>query len=123
MAETLLVIAILAACLGFIRALLYGISSINYQLDDEYLRICVGRLRLRKFPIRDLRAAEVGVRHWVESWGNTLDWATIREKAITVHRRSGLFKRVCFTPDDPQEFVDRIRSHPLYTGSTDGVRP
>ncbi len=122
MAETLLVIAILAACLGFIRALLYGISSINYQIDDEYLRICVGWLRLRKIPIRDIRAAEVGVRHWVESWGNTLDWATIREKAITVHRRSGAFKKVCFTPDDPQEFVDRIRSHPLYTGSTEGVR-
>lgn len=123
MAETLLVIAILAACLGFIRGLLYGISSIHYQLDDEYLRICVGWLRLRKFPIRDIQAAEVGVRHGVESWGNTLDWATIREKAITLHRRSGLFKRVCFTPDDPQEFVERIRSHPLYTGSTEPVRP
>ena len=32
----------MATGLGLIRALLYGISSINYQIDDQYLRICVG---------------------------------------------------------------------------------
>ncbi len=96
----------------------YLISNINYVIDKQYLRIKVGVFAFRKIPISDFKDAQVGVTLGGENWTNTIHMPTIREKGVTLHRRSGLFRRLNITPEDPAEFVERIKSHPQYQSNS-----
>ena len=86
---------------GIVLLSSYAVSKLNYVIDDRYLRLRFGPLRIRKISIDDICDARLGVSHWVEGWANTLNLKTLAAKAITVYRRSGYFKKVCLTPDDP----------------------
>jgi hypothetical protein len=101
-------ILFIAICLGYL------ISSINYVIDEQYLRIRVWAFTFRKISISDFEGAEVGVTIGGENWTNTIYMPTIRKKGVTLHRRSGLFRRLNITPSDPVGFVESIKSHPLY---------
>lgn len=94
--------------------LLYGISRINYHIDNQYLRIRLGRMTFRKFAINDIGDARVWYSHWAESWTNTLYPPTVSKKSVTIYRRTGMFKKVLISPDDPAEFVERIKKHPSF---------
>ncbi len=100
--------------IAIIVFLFYGISSLNYLLDDHYLRIRLGPLPFRKFAIYDISDARVGFSHWTESWTNTIYPPAISRKCVTIYRKSGIFKRVLITPDDPAAFVERIKMHPRF---------
>ena len=91
-----------------------GISSINYVIDEAYLRIRVGKVAFRKIPIEDFDEVEVGVTIGGENWTNTLHMPTIREKGVTLYRRTGLFRRLIITPGDPDGFVTDVKAHPRY---------
>ena len=91
-----------------------GISLINYAIDEGYSRIRIGPLAFRKFAISDFKGAEVGVSIGGESWTNTINMKTIRQKGVTLYRRSGFFQRLIITPADPTGFVERVKSHPHY---------
>jgi len=97
-----------------IATLLFGVSKLNYRIDDRYVRVLLGPIPLRKVAIEDLRDARMGYRHWSESWTNTIYMPTIRNKAVTLYRRSGGFRRVTLTPDDPAGFIKRIKDHPRF---------
>ena len=103
---TIATLLVIAMGLGFL------ISNINYRVDKEYLRIRIGPLAFRKFPISDFEGVEIGVTTGGENWTNTIHMPTIRAKGVTLHRKSGLFRRLNITPDDPVAFVERIKSHP-----------
>lgn len=103
-----------AAVVAVIYASTFFISRINYQIDDRYVRMRVGRLRIRKIPIDDISDVTVGYRHWVESWTKTINPWTIAKKAVTIYRKTGVFKRVVITPDDPPGFVRKIKDNPRY---------
>ena len=94
----------------------YGISRLNYVIDDRYLRLRLGPLPLRKVPIDDLVDAVATLTHWSESWTNTIYPPTISKKAVTVYRKAGGFGRIVLTPDDPAAFVERLKSHPRFGG-------
>ena len=96
----------------------YLISQINYVIDTQYLRIRVGGFAFRKIPISDFEGAEVGVTVGGENWTNTIHMPTIRKKGVTLHRRSGLLRRLHITPNDPVGFVERIKSHPQYRATS-----
>jgi len=107
---TFLVITVMAI-------LFYGISRLNYLVDDQYLRIRLGPIPFRKFAIGDIRDARVGFSHWAESWTNTIYPPTISRKGVTIYRKSGSFRKVLITPDDPAEFVEEIKKHPRFVPS------
>ncbi len=92
----------------------YLISNINYVIDEQYLRIRVGAFAFRKIPISDFEGAQIGVTVGGENWTNTIHMPTIREKGVTLHRKSGLLRRLNITPDDPVGFVEKIKTHPRY---------
>ena len=100
--------------IAIIVFILYGISRLNYLIDDRYLRIFLGPVPLRKFSIDDIRDARVGFSHWTESWTNTIYPPTISRKGVTIYRKSGGVKKVLITPDDPAGFVERIKMHPRF---------
>ena len=104
--------------LTLILALLfYGISRINYVIDDQYLQVRLGPILLRKVAIDDIGDVRMGSRNWSENWTNTIYPPTISRKGVTVYRKSGRFKRVVLTPDDPAEFVEKIKMHPRFVRS------
>ncbi len=92
----------------------YLISNINYAIYEQYLRIKVGAFAFRKIPMSDFEGAEIGVTVGGEIWTNTIHMPTIRKTGVTLHRRSGLLRRLNITPDDPAGFVERVKSHPQY---------
>lgn len=104
--------------LTLILALLFcGISRLNYVIDDQYLRVRLGPIPLRKVAIDDIGDVRMGSRHWSESWTNTIYPPTISRKGVTVYRKSGRFKRVVLTPDDPAVFIETVKMHPRFVRS------
>ena len=78
------------------------------------MRIKIGVFTFRKILISDFEDAEVGVTVGGENWTNTIHMHTIRKKGVTLYKRSGLFRRLNITPDEPADFVERIKTHPLF---------
>jgi hypothetical protein len=92
----------------------YLVSFINYRIDDRYVRCYWGPIPLRKIAIEDIRDAVRGYRHMSESWTNTVWMPSIRRRGVTLHRRTGGFKRVIITPDDPDGFIAAVKQHPRF---------
>jgi hypothetical protein len=92
----------------------YGVSQINYFVDECYVGIQVGSLAIRKIHIDDLQAVEIGTHEWVEAWANTLSRKKIKEKGVTLYRKTGGLRKVVLTPEDPRQFVARLRMHPRF---------
>ncbi len=96
-----------------IAILFYGISRLNYLIDDQYLRIRLGPIPFRKVAIDDISDVQMGPSYWSESWTNTIYPPTISKKGVTIYRKSGGFKKVVITPDDPAGFIERIKMQAL----------
>jgi hypothetical protein len=107
--------AILLVVAGF-GLILYSVSRLNYVIDDRYLRLRLGPIPLRKVPMGDIVDAVTTLTHWSESWTNTIYPPTISKKAVTVYRKSGGFGRIVLTPDNPEAFIERLKSHPRFGG-------
>ncbi|MEW6115082.1 MAG: hypothetical protein AB1664_23335 [Thermodesulfobacteriota bacterium] len=58
-----------------------------------------------RFSFRDVFEGKVRVLWWVIK----LDWADLCEH-VEIHRKSGLFKYLRFTPDNPESFVAACKS-------------
>ena len=108
MSETLIGALIAICAFPFI---IFLVSLINYRIDDRYVRCYWGPVPIRKIAIDDIRDAVREHRHMSESWTNTIWMPTIRRKGVTLYRRTGGFKRVVVTPDDPEGFIERIKIH------------
>ncbi len=108
MNETLYVILI--SIIGM-SVILYLISLINYRVDDRYVRCLFGPIPIRKLVIEDICDVKREYRHMSESWTNTIWMPTIRKRGVTIYRRTGGFKRVVVTPDDPDTFIRSIKNH------------
>jgi len=111
MIEPIIVLTLLIALL------FYGISRINYVIDDQYLRVRLGPIPLRNVAIDDIGDVRMGSRHWSESWTNTIYPPTISRKGVTIYRKSGRFKRVVLTPDEPAAFMEKVKMHPRFVPS------
>ncbi len=111
MSETLILTLTVVCGLPFI---LFLVSLINCRIDERHVRCYWGPVPVRKIAIHDIRDAVKGHRHMSESWTNTIWMPTIRRKGVTLYRRTGGFKRVVITPDDPEDFIERIKAHPLF---------
>ena len=108
MSETLIATLV---TIGAVPVVIFLISLINYRIDDRYVRCYWGPVPVRKISIDDIRDAVMGHRHMSESWTNTIWMPTIRRRGVTLYRRTGGFKRVIITPDDPEDFIERIKTH------------
>lgn len=111
MSETLILTLFLVGGLPFV---VFLVSLINYRIDESHVRCYWGPVPIRKIAIDDIRDVVKGHRHMSESWTNTIWMPTIRRKGVTLYRRTGGLKRVVITPDDPEGFIERIKSHPHF---------
>lgn len=59
----------------------------------------------QRFSFGDLFGGKISIRCWVLK----LDWSDLCEH-VEIHRKSGLFKYLRFTPDNPASFVAACKS-------------
>lgn len=89
------VVVVGAASIGSIRCGL-GAESIEVRVFGRVVR----RVRLADIESVDRRGAIVN-----ESWSGPRFW-----NAVTLRRRTGLFRNVIVTPDDPDRFVAEVNA-------------
>jgi len=65
----------------------------------------------QRFSLGDIFGGKVRLR-W---WALKLDWADLF-RHVEIHRKSGLFKYLRFTPDNPERFVAACKSITEFQG-------
>lgn len=93
--------AVLAA--AAVAALVFG--GIRYRLSRHEVEVLLFGFRIRRVMLNDIRDVTDGGSLLAERWPNTL-WGSGR--ALTLHRRSGLFRRFVITPRDRGHFRKQV---------------
>ena len=80
-----------------------AVGSISYRVTGDAVEVLLLGRRVRRIALDDIE--EVSRRGAVihESWSGLRFW-----NAVTLRRRRGLFRHVIITPDDPDQFVERL---------------
>jgi hypothetical protein len=94
--------------------LLYKSKRTGKSLWQEY-RICRDRLELQSWflfhtvvlPANEIQAVEVRPSGLI--WGVKLDMCNCC-RHVSLIKKSGLFKRIDFSPDEPDKFVEICKS-------------
>lgn len=94
-------LALLAA--GVFLVLMLG--SIRYRLSRHEVEVLLFGIRIRRVMLNDIRDVLDGGTLLAEHWPNTLFSG---DRALTLERRSGLFRRFVITPRDREHFRKQI---------------
>src|SRR4051812_28627101 len=76
-------------------------AAIRYRITPTHLEINWLLFTLRRFRLGDIKYVSTKRCLWAEKWYNT--WR-VRNRRITLHRRSGLFRVVAISPKNPFVF-------------------
>ena len=94
--------AMLIAAIVF--TFLATVSTIRYRITESALEVLILGMVVRRILLGDIE--EVHRRGCLihENWSGPKFW-----NSVTIRRRTGLFKNLVISPDDPERFVERIR--------------
>lgn len=109
--SALLVIVLLGIVAGTFQ--FFGRYVINYQLNDASLTIVVfGFIKVMKIPYADIGdVREMTFKETLRPSLTTLRFGNrIFGNIILIERKAGLVRRVLITPDDPSDFISKIRA-------------
>src|SRR6476659_7027898 len=76
-------------------------AAIRYRITPTHLEVNWLLFTLRRFRLEDIKYVSTKRSLWAEKWYNT--WR-VRNRRITLHRRSGLFRVVAISPKNPFVF-------------------
>ncbi len=110
------VIGIFLTILAITLLMGFFIGNINCGIRGNYVVVRIGKFVIRKVAISDIIDVESGISVGGENWVNTLSREKIKTLGVTVHRKSGLFKRLNITPKNPAEFVKEVKEHAHFGG-------
>jgi hypothetical protein len=89
----------------FIALVLWLIHRIRYVIDDQYVRVVLVGITLRKVALADIEAVDTKAPWWNEHWCNTL-WACGR--VVRLRRRSGCVRNFIITPKNRDELTTYV---------------
>lgn len=103
--------------------LVASVKTIRYRITRKFLIITWLGLPVRFFRLKNIAHVTPEAFFWSERWYNAFK---VRHRALTVHRRTGLFRKVCISPKNRFIFrseLNRAREN-LRPGSAsqNGVR-
>ena len=110
---------ILALIFGAIGLLAASGAAIRYRITSTHLEVTWLIFTLRRFRLDDIRYVSTKRSRWSEKWYNT--WR-VRNRRLTLHRRSGLIKTVSISPKNPFVFkaeLDRAMGRPANSAEID----
>jgi len=91
----------MALIFGGIGLLAASGAAIRYRITPTHLEVTWLIFTLRRIRLEDIRYVSTKRSFWSEKWYNT--WR-VRNRRLTVHRRSGLIKTVSISPKNPFVF-------------------
>src|SRR5438045_1382689 len=92
---------ILGVIFGAIGLLTASGAAIRYRITLTHLEVTWLIFTLRRFRLDNIRYVSTRRSRWSEKWYNT--WR-VRNRRLTLHRRSGLIKTVSISPKNPFVF-------------------
>src|SRR5213593_2718919 len=80
------------------------VSTIRYRISENALEVLILGMVVRRILLADIE--EVHRRGCLvhENWSGPKFW-----NSVTIRRKTGLFKNLVISPDDPDRFVGRLR--------------
>jgi hypothetical protein len=78
---------------------------LSYRVTDQAVEVLLGSRLVRRILLSDIESVRRGVTLWNEHWDRRLD---LRRTAVTIRRKTGLFRNFQVTPDDPEGFIAEI---------------
>jgi len=82
------------------------VFRIRYTLDNQYVRVQLFGITLRRIALSDIEFADTAAPFWNEHWCNTL-WPFGR--VVRLRRKSGLVRNFIITPSDRDAFLAELR--------------
>ena len=104
-----LILALIFAGMGLLAA---SCAAIRYRITATHLQVRWLIFTLRRFRLDDIRYVSTRRSAWAEKWYNT--WR-VRNRRLTLRRKSGLIKTVSISPKNPFVFkaeLDRAMGRP-----------
>src|SRR5439155_21669044 len=112
---------------GMVLALIFGVigllaasgAAIRYRITPTHLEVTWLIFTLRRFRLDDVRYVSTRRSFWAEKWYNT--WR-VRNRRLTLRRKSGLIKTVSISPKNPFVFkaeLDRAMGRPTNIAEID----
>ena len=93
-----IVLPLIFAAIGLLAA---SGAAIRYRITPTHLEVTWLIFTLRRFRLDDIRYVSTKRSFWSEKWYNT---CRVRNRRLTLHRRSGLVKTVSISPKNPFVF-------------------
>ncbi len=93
-----IILPLILAAIGLLAA---SGAAIRYRITPTHLEVTWLIFTLRRFRLDDIRYVSTRRSFWSEKWYNT--WR-VRNRRLTLHRRSGLMKIVSISPKNPFVF-------------------
>jgi len=87
-------------------SLYWMITLIAYVVDDQYLRMLIGRFTLRKIALSDIAFVDTLAPFWNEHWCNTF----AMKRVVRIRRKSGWIKTHLITPANRDEVLRHLQS-------------
>lgn len=100
---TYLIVAAAVLAAGALGALVLG--CLSYRLSRHEVEVLLFGFRIRRVMLNDIQDVAEGGSLLAEHWPNTLLGGG---RSLTLHRRSGLFRRFVITPRDRSHFRKQI---------------
>jgi hypothetical protein len=106
------VIAWFGAALALFAFLVSSIKTIRYRITRKFLIISWLGLPVRWFRLSNIAHVTPERFAWAEPWFNAF---RTRHRILTIHRRRGIFRRICISPTNRFVFraeLNRARGVP-----------
>jgi len=83
------------------------VPLIRYELGENYLRVALGGVTLRKIPFSDIEFVDTKAPLWNEHWCNAF---ITRGRIVRIRRKSGLVRNFIITPKDRETFIQELQA-------------
>ena len=81
-------------------------TRIRYTIDDQYVRVVLLVLTLRKVELSDIEFVDKRMPLWNEHWCNTFwPWG----RTVRIRRKTGFIRNFIISPANRDEFIQQLQ--------------
>jgi len=96
--------------IGLISSILGGVFTLvprlRYVVDQDYLRVVLGGVTLRKIALADIEFIDTQAPIWNEHWCNCF---VPKGRIVRIRRKTGLVRNFIITPKDRELFMKELK--------------
>ena len=81
------------------------VPHFRYVIDDQFLRVMLGGVTMRKIALSDIEFVDTKSPVWNEHWCNCFNAC---ERVVRIRRKSGIVRNFIITPADRESFIEEL---------------